>query len=60
MTLPLVLGPESPPLVATDVSILTVWVHDTLRSTAGDGVWLGDEAGQAAADGVPWAQEDTR
>jgi len=45
--------PLHTPQVATDVSILTVWVHDTLWSTARDGVWLGDKAGQAAADWVP-------
>ena len=55
VTLSPVLEAGCPPLVTTDISILTVRVHDTLWPTARDGVWLGDEAGQAAADWVPWA-----
>ena len=39
-------------LLATNVPILTVRVNHTLRSTASDGVWLGDEAREAATDRV--------
>lgn len=39
-------------LLATNVSILTVRVNHTLGSTASDGVWLGDEAREAATDRV--------
>ena len=39
-------------LLATNVSILTVRVNQTLRSTASDGVWLGDEAREAPTDRV--------
>ena len=39
-------------LLATNVSILTVRVNHTLRSTASNGVWLGDESGEAPTDRV--------
>jgi len=39
-------------LLATNVPILTVRVNHTLRSTASDGVWLGDEAREAPTDRV--------
>jgi hypothetical protein len=35
-----------------NISCLTVGVADTLWPAAGDGVWLGDEAAFAAANGV--------
>jgi len=39
-------------LLATNIPILTVRVNHTLRSTASDGVWLGDEAREAPTDRV--------
>ena len=40
------------PVVVTNVASPTVPVHLTLPLTPGDGVWHGNEAGEAAAHGV--------
>ena len=40
------------PLVLTDVTLLAVWVSDTLRPAAGDCVWFGNEARLAPTNGV--------
>ena len=39
-------------LAPADLAVVTVRVDHTLRATASDGVWLGDEAGQTPTDGV--------
>ena len=44
-------------LALTNVSLLTVWVNDTLGAAASDGVGLGYEAGLTGADGIAWSSQ---
>jgi hypothetical protein len=46
------IGSRNTSLVLTDEALLTVWVPDTLRTTASDGVRLGDQTRSTSADGV--------
>lgn len=45
-------GLHNTSLALTNVSLLTVWVNDTLGAAASDGVGLGYEAGLTGADGI--------
>ena len=49
--------PGHTPLALTHIALLTVGVPETLGSTAGDGVRLGDQAGLTPANGVTWQQQ---
>ena len=40
------------PLALTHIALLTIWVSDTLRTTASDGVRLGDQTWLTPANGV--------
>ena len=46
-------------LALTDIAAATVWVSHTLRTTACDGVRVGDEAWLTSTDGVTGPRQST-